>query len=244
MVNWQNDKRLDKRLIQLYQRGITNYGWIAETLSMEFDLDVSVKAVDSRLFVLKNEGTLGHWMDESAVSFLDIETTDFSADIGIMLSWAIKYPGDDKVVSDVITKKELFDGKMDRRIVTSLIEEIKRADALVTYFGTGFDNTFMRTRALILDIPFPAYGSIYHYDVYFTARAKLKLHSKRLDSVAKALGCKHQKTPVDISVWQKARWGDEKSLDYIVEHNVKDIFVLEEVYDKLRPFVKVTRKSI
>ena len=243
MTNW-NDKRLNGRLIQLYQRGITDYGIIADKLSEEFGLDISVKAVDSRLFVLKKEGMLGHWLDNSAVTFLDIETTDFSADIGVMLSWAIKYPGEDKVYSDVVTKNELFEGKMDRRIVESLIEEIKKADALVTYFGTGFDNTFMRTRALILDIPFPAYGSIYHYDVYFTARSKLKLHSKRLDSVAKALGCKHQKTPVDISVWQKARWGDKKALNYIVEHNKGDVYVLEEVYEKLRPFVQVTRKSI
>ena len=243
MTNW-NDKRLNGRLIQLYQRGITDYGIIADKLSEEFGLDISVKAVDSRLFVLKKEGMLGHWLDNSAVTFLDIETTDFSADIGVMLSWAIKYPGEDKVYSDVVTKKELFEGKMDRRIVESLIEEIKKADALVTYFGTGFDNTFMRTRALILDIPFPAYGSIYHYDVYFTARSKLKLHSKRLDSVAKALGCKHQKTPVDISVWQKARWGDKTALNYIVDHNKGDVYVLEEVYEKLRPFVQVTRKSI
>lgn len=243
MTNWTN-KRLNGRLIQLYQRGITDYGVIADKLSEEFGLDISVKAVDSRLFVLKKEGMLGHWMDDSAVTFLDIETTDFSADIGVMLSWAVKYPGEDRVYSDVVTKNELFEGKMDRRIVESLIEEIKKADALVTYFGTGFDNTFMRTRALILDIPFPAYGSIYHYDVYFTARSKLKLHSKRLDSVAKALGCKHQKTPVDISVWQKARWGDKASLNYIVEHNEGDVYVLEEVYEKLRPFVQVTRKSI
>jgi uncharacterized protein YprB with RNaseH-like and TPR domain len=102
----------------------------------------------------------------------------------------------------------------------------------------------MRTRSLILGVPFPEYGEILHYDVYFTAKSKLKLHSKRLDSVAKALGCSHSKTEVLISEWQKARWGDKEALEYIVEHNVEDVYVLEEVYDKLRPFVKVTRKSL
>ena len=243
MATWLKNKTLEKRLIELYNRGL-GFGVIAEMLSEEFGMDFSVKSIDSRIFVLKEEGKLGSWLDESKVAFLDIETTDFSADIGIMLSWAIKFPGADEVISDVITKKELFNGTFDRRICQSLVDEIKKIDVIVTYFGTGFDNVFLRTRCLILGIDFPVYGSIKHYDVYYTARSKLKLHSKRLDSVAKALGCSSQKTPVDISEWQKARWGNKESLGYVLEHNRLDVFVLEEVYNKLRPFVKVMRKSI
>jgi uncharacterized protein YprB with RNaseH-like and TPR domain len=133
---------------------------------------------------------------------------------------------------------------MDRRLCESLVKELENVDVVATYFGTGFDNVFIRTRCLILDTYFPTYGTLSHYDVYFTAKSKLKLHSKRLDSVAKALGCKTQKTPVDIAVWQKARWGDEEALGYVLEHNELDTVVLEEVYNKLRPFVKITRRSI
>ena len=207
------------------------------------ELGRSERAVNSQIYRLRQDGRLKHWLDYENAIILDIETTDFSADIGIMLSWAIK-PVGGKVVSDVITKEELFNGKFDQRICRSLVSELEKADAVITYFGTGFDNVFLRTRCLILGIDFPLYGTIHHYDVYYTARSKLKLHSKRLDSVAKALGCDSQKTPVDISVWQKARWGDKAALDYVLEHNELDVLVLEEVYNKLRDFVKVTKKSI
>ena len=207
------------------------------------ELGRSERAVNSQIYRLRQDGRLKHWLDYENAIILDLETTDFSADIGIMLSWAIK-PVGGKVVSDVITKEELFNGKFDQRICRSLVSELEKADAVITYFGTGFDNVFLRTRCLILGIDFPLYGTIHHYDVYYTARSKLKLHSKRLDSVARALGCDSQKTPVDISVWQKARWGDKAALDYVLEHNELDVLVLEEVYNKLRDFVKVTKKSI
>ena len=207
------------------------------------ELGRSERAVNSQIYRLRQDGVLKHWLDYENAIVLDIETTDFSADIGILLSWAIKLVGG-KVISDVITKEELFNGKFDRRICKSLVSELEKADAVITYFGTGFDNVFLRTRCLILGIDFPSYGTIHHYDVYYTARSKLKLHSKRLDSVAKALGCESQKSPVDISVWQRARWGDKNALDYVLEHNELDVLVLEEVYHKLRDFVKVTKKSI
>ena len=243
MAKWQGNRKLEARLIELYKRGL-GFGDIAAQLSEEFEQEFSIKSIDSRLFVLKEEGMLESWLDNSRVAVIDIETTDFNADIGIMLSWASKTIGEDGIRSDLITKAELFNESFDRRLVESLIEEIKGHDALVTYFGTGFDNTFMRTRALIMNIPFPVYGSISHYDVYFTARSKLKLHSKRLDSVARALNCRVQKTPVDISVWQKARWGNPQALKYVLDHNRADVEVLEEVYHKLRPFVKVQKRSI
>ena len=243
MAKWEGDKKLEKRLVELHGRGL-GYGDIAARQTEEFGQQFSVKSIDSRMFVLKEEGKFDHWLDSAKVGVVDIETTDFNADIGVMLSWAVKTLGEDEVRSDIITKAELFDGTLDRRICSTLVQELRAHDAIVTYFGTGFDNVFIRTRCLILGIPFFDYGSIANYDVYYTAKSKLKLHSKRLDSVARALGCETQKTPVDISVWQRARWGDKTSLDYVLQHNENDVLVLEEVYHKLRPFVKVQRKSI
>src|SRR3990167_1018040 len=156
------------------------------------ELGRTERAVNSQIYRLRKGGKLKHWLDYEHAIILDVETTDFSADIGIMLSWAIK-PVGGKVISDVITREELFNGQLDRRICRSLVAELEKADAVITYFGTGFDS---------------------------------------------------QKSPVDISVWQKARWGDKNALGYVLEHNELDVHVLEEVYNKLRDFVKVTRKSI
>ena len=231
---WSKDEQ--DLLILLAKRG-------KKQAAIAKELGRTERAVNSQIYRLRKDGQLKHWLEYERAIILDIETTDFSADIGIMLSWAIKTVGG-KVISDVITREELFNGQLDRRICRSLVAELEKSDAVITYFGTGFDNVFIRTRCLILGIDFPSYGTIYHYDVYYTAKSKLKLHSKRLDSVARALGCESQKSPVDISVWQKARWGDKNALGYILEHNERDVYVLEEVYTKLRDFVKVTKKSI
>jgi uncharacterized protein YprB with RNaseH-like and TPR domain len=185
----------------------------------------------------------GHWSDQESIGFFDLETSNLKANIGILLSWAIKYKGG-KVVHDLITKRDILTGMMDKRIVKSFLAEIKNVDVLVGYYSTKFDVPFARTRAMMLGLVFPAFNSQFHHDVYYSARNKLCLHSKRLDAVAHALGSKHQKTPLDISVWQKAQYGDKKALGYVLEHNIADVQVLEEVFDMLRPHIKMERKSI
>ena len=225
--------------LELLVKKKMHYREIADILGRSTD------AIRSKIFYLRQEQAgPKHWLNDEKVAFFDIETTNFNADIGIMLSWALKYVGDKKVYSDIITKKEIMDGRLDRRIVLSLLAELRKTDVVVGYYSTGFDIPFLRTRCLILDIPFPAYGSLNHYDCYYTARAKLKLHSKRLASVADALHCNNEKTPVKIAVWQKAQYGDPTALKYVLDHNKADVLVLEEVYDRLRKFVQIMRKSI
>jgi len=184
-----------------------------------------------------------HWTEAENIGFFDLETSNLKANIGILLSWAIKYRGG-KVVHDLVTKKDILSGQMDRRIMRSFLEEIKGVDVLVGYYSTRFDVPFARTRAIMLGMPFPKFGSQFHHDVYYSARYKLDLHSNRLDAVSHALGCKNEKTGLDISIWQKAQYGDAKSLSYILEHNDADVRVLEEVFEKLLPFIKMQRKSI
>ena len=62
---------------------------------------------------------------EKTIGYLDIETTGLKANVDIMLSWAIKTRDKDEVVSDVIKKSEVFNGKYDYRIMESLIKALK-----------------------------------------------------------------------------------------------------------------------
>ena len=185
-----------------------------------------------------------HWLSFAKVGIFDIETSDLKADVGLCLSWCLKQRGKKHIHSCIITKDELLSDDVDRRVVQEFIDSIKQYDVIVGYYSTQFDLTFMRTRSLMLGLEFPAYGSILHHDLYYTARSKLNLHSKRLDSLAKAFGTKDQKSSVDLSVWGRARYGDKKALKYVDEHCRKDILVLEELFELLIPFVKLTKKSI
>lgn len=50
------------------------------------------------------------------IGYFDIETDNLNADFGTVLSWCVKLK-DDKVTSSVVTKKELFNGTSDKRLV-------------------------------------------------------------------------------------------------------------------------------
>src|SRR3990167_10971943 len=109
MATWLKNKTLEKRLIELYNRGL-GFWVIAEMLSEEFGMDFSVKSIDSRVFVLKEEGKLGSWVDNAKIGFLDIETSNFDANAGFMISWAIYFRDEDNTYSDMITSKEITQG--------------------------------------------------------------------------------------------------------------------------------------
>ena len=188
-------------------------------------------------------------IENGRVGYIDIEMTQLKADFGIMLSWAIKTKGKSEIFCDVI-KKEDFRRKLDThhyifdyRITKSLIEKMQHYEWLISYYGTAFDLPTIRTRALFWKLPYPGYGQIKHKDLYYVARNKLNLHSNRLAVVSSFLGFK-EKTPLEPWIWQNAMAGDEKALQYIKTHNIKDVVVLEKVHNILEPFTSVTRRSI
>jgi uncharacterized protein YprB with RNaseH-like and TPR domain len=184
------------------------------------------------------------WYEEEGLTLatLDIETSHLKANLGFMLSWCLKYRGG-KVVSNIVTKKEIFDGTLDKRIVKSLLDELKNVDVVISYYGTGFDIKFFRSRALYWKYLFPAYGSIFHFDVYYRARALLATHRKSLDAVTTFFGIEG-KTPIKLATWQKAMYGDKKALKEVLVHNVEDVKITEELFDLLEDYSKWTRRSL
>jgi uncharacterized protein YprB with RNaseH-like and TPR domain len=52
------------------------------------------------------------------------------------------------------------------------------------------------------------------------------------------------KTHLDMEIWFDARFGDQDALDYVVEHNLQDVLILEKAFDKLEPYAKWSRTSI
>lgn len=180
------------------------------------------------------------WYKEDGlrVGYFDIETDNLNADFGTMLSWVIKEK-DGAYHYDVITKDDLFSGVYDKRIVESFLKELKRYDIIMGYYSTGFDLPFVRAKALHYELPFPGYGDIYHWDLYYTVRNKLKISRKSLDNACDFLNIPG-KTQIDKSCWRKGKYGDEESLAYILDHNLADCKILEELHNKL----EFTRKWI
>jgi len=202
-------------------------------------------ALRFKIYELNNKKLLKEEQPMEKIAVFDIETTNFKANIGYMLSWAVYYPHEDKTTWDVVTKQEIFDLKRDARITKSLIDELADVDIVIGYNSTRFDIPFWRTRCLAngLGDEFPVYGSMRHIDAYYFCRSKVATHRKSLDAISTFLGV-GGKTPVDIGVWADAQLGDQIALAKVLEHNIIDVKVTWDTYHKLQAFGKFTSKSI
>jgi len=244
MNKWTRERM--ERVVMLKNRGL-KYQEIADLMGESY------KAIDSILdqiktgrrgFVLLNR-KLVPWYTVGDYKFghLDIETSNLEANTGFMLCWCMKVTGEDKIRSSRITKKEIQKYKFDRRLCEEFVEAVKDIDILTTYWGTGFDIKFLRTRCMGYGIPYPGFGSIYHFDLYYAVRRTMKLHRNSLKSATAFLD--HPgKTNLDMEIWMKARVGHPKSLKYVYDHCIADVSILEELWEDLRPYSKWTRKSI
>lgn len=177
------------------------------------------------------------------VGYLDIETSNLDADFGVIFSYAIKPKGLDECDYSVITKSEIFKSDYDKWVVKDLIDDLKQYDVIYTYYGKRFDIPYIRSRALYHKLKFPMYRELYHIDLYDQAKHKLKLSSNRLANVTKFLGIKG-KNSVQSRYWLKAMTGDKVSLDYILDHNIRDVEILEKFHERIKPYFARANSSI
>ena len=206
-------------------------------------LDRGQDATRNRAFVLGLARPSGEpWYAGLRMGFLDIETSNFDADAGSMLSWSIKMRGG-PLLSDVVTRKEEISCKFDERIVASLLKALENVDIVCTYYGSGFDLPYLKSRALMLGMKPPGAGDLYHFDVYYLIRYRLKLHRNSLDAACAAFNIRG-KSHLDLPIWNKARVGDEEALAYVLEHNRQDVKILEKLFNKVERLSKWTRKSV
>jgi uncharacterized protein YprB with RNaseH-like and TPR domain len=177
--------------------------------------------------------------------FLDIETTDFNAQFGNMLTWCIK-DQDGDIHEDCITREESIDHrKLDKRIAKSLIKKMKDYDVIVTFYGTRFDIPYIRTRGVMNGLKFPlSYGDNIHLDLYYTVRRNFKLRGNSLKNACAAILGDTNKTEVTHDEWRAARLGDKKALKYVLEHNRMDVIDTERLYNAIIPFRKRLDGSI
>jgi uncharacterized protein YprB with RNaseH-like and TPR domain len=181
------------------------------------------------------------------VGFLDIEASNLDADFGIMLSYCIKIAGSKEILQGVLTKADIETSKPgceDTRIIRQLVKDFEQFDRIVTFFGKGFDVPFIRARAIIDKVKFPNYGSVIHTDVYYIVRSRVKLSSRRLENCCRVLLGKTNKTRINNAYWRGAVRGCKKALDYVLDHNKKDVIDLERLYNKVINFSRKNDQSI
>ena len=177
------------------------------------------------------------------VLFLDIETSNLKANFGIVLCWC-GLAEDGTLYQDWLTKKDVLSGTEDKRVVSTCIETMESFDRVVGHDSTYFDIPFLRTRALIHNLPYPEFGTLLHTDVWRMAKTKLCLHSNRQAVIAESLYGKTVKTRISHPHWRQAMMGNEESCMEVLHHCQCDVQDLKRNYDTLLPYCRTTKSSI
>lgn len=123
--------------------------------------------------------------------------------------------------------------KNDYEVVRKLHELIQQADIIVGHNLDSFDVKKTNTRFIqygLSALPFPP-----SIDTLKVARKHFKFTSNKLSHIANALGLDPKDESPD---WEKVMAGDPEELAYMRQYNKQDVITTEELYLKLRPYIK------
>lgn len=150
------------------------------------------------------------------------------------IAWSAKWLYNGYTMGDVLKPEEIT-REDDSRIMTSLWKLINEADIVVTHNGNKFDIPRINSRFIINGLePTKPYFSI---DTCQIAKKQFGFSSNKLDALATYFGIEH-KLDTDFKLWKRCLSGDKEALKYMLSYNMKDVDILEEVYLKLRPWIK------
>ena len=170
------------------------------------------------------------------IATFDLETSALSANFGIVLCGVVKpWQQEHKIFR--IDQLKGATRSDDSKLVAALVAELNSYMILIAHNGIKFDRVFLNTRAIKHGIPLlnPRSNMI---DPVLLARRYLRMSYNGLDTIAQYLQTEHQKTPVMGHLWMKAVIDrDAEALQEIINHCIEDVYVLEEVAQKLVPFV-------
>ena len=151
-----------------------------------------------------------------------------------MLSFAAKWLGDPTIIYQDVSQDS------ERHMLSILFQLLDEADIVVAHNGKKFDLPHIQGRGLVLGLKPPAPYKI--VDTLTVARYEFNFPSNSLEYLAKVLELKeqkggHKKYP-GFELWLGVLANDPEAWAEMKEYNIKDIVVLEELYLKLRPWMR------
>jgi DNA polymerase elongation subunit (family B) len=169
----------------------------------------------------------------------------FCGDLAYILNFGFKWlDGSGGVLIPEKSKFKTFPHDLktiDYELCKSAIEIIQEADVVVTWYGSGHDEKFLRARAAKHGLVLP---DIKHIDLWRVYSSKFPMASNSLNAAAKFFDLPINKLESDMLWWPKCQFGDVKALDEMSDYCYRDVVVLEEMYKKLLPHIKGMPQTI
>ena len=163
-----------------------------------------------------------------------IKDKDGSEKSWFVLSWAAKWLFDDNVQSDIVTPSE-SKSRNDKRILKSIWKLLDEAEIVIGHNLDRFDIRKLNARFIDNDINPPSpFRSI---DTLKVARKEFAFVSYKQDFLTKHFELEN-KLKTEFQLWVDCMQGDQTRLDEMAKYNRHDVMGLEQVYLKLRPYIK------
>lgn len=123
-------------------------------------------------------------------------------------------------------KQEMAEG------IHALLDE---ADFVVGWNSKQFDMKNLRRTMLLAGLKPPSPWK--DIDLMLTARSQFRFPSNKLDFVAGELGVGHKVQHSGFDLWIKCMAGDEKAWREMKRYQIRDVILLEPLYEKLLPWI-------
>lgn len=178
------------------------------------------------LLDIENSPHLGHvWgLWQQNVSLAQLQESAY------VMSWAAKWLGDEFVFYDSLKDSS------NKKMIKGIHKLLDEADAVVHYNGTKHDIPLLNKEFIQLGMTPPSpYKQI---DLLTTAKKVFKFPSNKLEYVCKALKVGQKIHTIGHELWTRCMAGDKEAWEMMEEYNINDVVILEQVYNKMLPWVK------
>jgi DNA polymerase elongation subunit (family B) len=130
-------------------------------------------------------------------------------------------------------KKDVGD---DYHVIKTIRDVFEDADIIVGHNSKKFDTKKLNTRLIYHGLP-PLPTGLHQVDTLQEVRKVASFTSNRLDYLCKTL-IGEGKIETQKGLWMKALRGEKKAIEEMVVYNKMDVVLLEELYLKIRPYMK------
>lgn len=186
------------------------------------------------------------------ILLLDIETTPLEAFIWqtqvwkarvgdesvisrwFMLTWAAKWLFSEDIMSMKLDGDEV-EQENDKRIVEGLWKVLNEADIVIAHNGDTFDVPNINTRFIVNG--FPPTKPYQTIDTLRIAQKQFGFTHNSLNALARVFGLT-AKLSSGYDLWKRCKKGELDALATMETYNRGDVSTLEEVYLKIRPWIK------
>lgn len=150
-----------------------------------------------------------------------------------ILSWSAKWLHDDKIMSDVLTKREALT-RNDERLIENFWLLLNDADVVIAHNGKRFDIKKVNTRFWKHKMKKPSSYKV--IDTLTAVKSVFSLNHNGQNAIAKFLEI-DEKLNTDFALWRACDQGNVEALQYMVDYNEQDVRMLEEIYLSMREWI-------